>query len=149
MKFIVNSTCLEANCSELKDPEAFLDSIRKCKISIEEAPHKQEEFHRCLKKLIIENQSEKQKKKLANINKLFKGRNNAIKFVDDYGSMILEARKKSAEEEPEPGPSKAKTKRKKSPLELCEEFINGIKNDEKNINEQIFKYYFFITLYYF
>ena len=89
------------------------------------------------------------KKTLTNINKLFKGGNDAIKFVDDYGSMILEAKKKSAEEEPEPGPSKAKTKRKKSPLELCEEFINGIKNDEKNINEQIFKDYFFITLYYF
>ena len=29
---------------------------------------------------------------------LFKGRNNAIKFVDDYGLMILEAKGKAAEE---------------------------------------------------
>ena len=60
---------------------------------------------------------------MANIDKLFNGRNDAIKFVDYYGSMIFEVKKESAEEEPEPEPepeqSKAKTKRK-----LREEFIN-------------------------
>ena len=83
----------------------------------------------------------KNKKPLANINMLLNGGNDAIKFVDDYGSMILEAKRKAAEE-PEPEPSKAKTKRKKSPLKLREEFINEIKNDKKNINEQIFIYFF-------
>ena len=48
-----------------------------------------------------------------------------------------------AEKEPEPEPSKAKTKLKKYLLELHKEFINEIKNDEKKINEQIFKEYFF------
>ena len=57
--------------------------------------------------------------------------------------MILEAKRKAAEKEPEPEPSKAKTNCKKSPLKLLEEFINEIKNDEKNINEQIFKEYLF------
>ena len=56
--------------------------------------------------------------------------------------MILEAKRKAAEEEHERTPSKAKTKHKKYPLELREEFINEIKNDEKNINEQISKKYF-------
>ena len=70
-------------------------------------------------------------------------RNDAIRFVDDYGSMILEAKKKAAEEEPKPEPSKLKTKRKKSPFKLHENFINEIKNDEKNINEQMFKEDFF------
>ena len=57
----------------------------------------------------------KNKKVLANISKLFNGRNDAIKFVDDYGSMILQTKRKAAEEEtePEPEPSKAKTKTKK------------------------------------
>ena len=55
--------------------------------------------------------------------------------------MILEANRKAAEE-PEPELSKAKTKHKKSLLELCEEFMNEIKNDEENINEQIVKEYF-------
>ena len=82
-------------------------------------------------------------KTLVNINKLFNGRNDPIKIVDGYASIILEAKRKTAEEEPEPVPSKAKTKRKNSPLELREEFINKIENEEKNINEQIFKEYFY------
>ena len=85
---------------------------------------------------------------MGNINKFFNGRNDAIKFVDDYGSMTLEAKRKAAEGRPEPQPSKVKTKVKSSPLE-CEEFINKIKNDEKNINELIFEEYFFIKLHYF
>ena len=38
------------------------------------------------------------KKNPANINMLFNGRNDSIKFVDDYASMILEAKGKVAEE---------------------------------------------------
>ena len=34
---------------------------------------------------------------LANINMLFNRRNDAIKFVEDYGSMILEAKRKATE----------------------------------------------------
>ena len=46
LKFIVNSTGLETDFSELKDPVAFLDSIKKREIVIEEARYKQEEFDR-------------------------------------------------------------------------------------------------------
>ena len=35
----------------------------------------------------------KKKKILANINIHFNARNSAIKFIEDYGSMILEAKK--------------------------------------------------------
>ena len=41
MKFIVNSSELETNFIELKDPLAFLDSIKKREMLIEEARHKQ------------------------------------------------------------------------------------------------------------
>ena len=37
--------------------------------------------------------TEVQKKKLANINMLFNGRDDAIKFIDDYGLMVLEPKK--------------------------------------------------------
>ena len=57
--------------------------------------------------------------------------------------MILEAKRKTAEEEPASEPSKVKTESKKSLLELHEEFINETKNDQKNINEQIYRWYFF------
>ena len=37
----------------------------------------------------------KSEKKMANANKLFGGRNDSFKFVDDYTLMILEAKKNS------------------------------------------------------
>ena len=39
------------------------------------------------------NKSTEQKKTLASINVLFNARNNAIKFIEYYGSMILEAKR--------------------------------------------------------
>ena len=39
------------------------------------------------------------KKTLANINMFYNARNNAIKFIGDYGGMILEAKKLAREQE--------------------------------------------------
>ena len=39
-KFIVNSRGLQTDFSELKDPVAFLDSIKRCEVLIEEARYK-------------------------------------------------------------------------------------------------------------
>ena len=66
---------------------------------------------------------------MGNINKLFNRRNDAIEFVGDYGSMILEVTKETPKEEPKPEPTKAKTKRKKAPFHLHEKFINETKNE--------------------
>ena len=52
--------------------------------------------------------------------------------------MILEAKRKAAEDEPKPELTKAKTKRKKSSFELHEKFIN-VYYKYININEQIYK----------
>ena len=41
----------------------------------------------------------KKVKKKSNINIRFNGRNDAIKFVEDYGSMILEAKRKATKGE--------------------------------------------------
>ena len=62
MKFIISSSGKETDFGKLKDPVAFLDSIRKRGILIKEAQHKEEEFNRSLKKIKIRNKSEKQKK---------------------------------------------------------------------------------------
>ena len=42
-----------------------------------------------------EKKNAEQRKTLANINILYNARNNAIKFIEDYDSMILEAKKTS------------------------------------------------------
>ena len=47
----------------------------------------------------IGNKNANQKKVLANINIHFNARNSAIKFIEDYGSMILEAKKLEKEQE--------------------------------------------------
>ena len=65
---------------------------------------------------------------MANINKLFNGRNDAIKFVDDYGSMILEGKRKATGEEPETEPSKAKTKHEKVSKYLKKNLLMKLKS---------------------
>ena len=50
LQFIANSIGQEINFSELKNPVAFLDSIKNREILIEEAQHRQEEFNSYLKK---------------------------------------------------------------------------------------------------
>ena len=44
------------------------------------------------------NKNREQEKTLANLNILFNGRNNAINIIEGYGSTILEAKRKAAEE---------------------------------------------------
>ena len=51
---------------------------------------------------------------MANIITTFNRGMFAIKFVDDYSSMPLEAKRKEAEDKAGTEPSKAKTKRKNS-----------------------------------
>ena len=72
---------------------------------------------------------------MLNIKKLFNGRNDAIEFVDDYGSVILESKRNAAGEKPEVPTepeiaTKAKIKHKISLLKLREKFLSKIKNEE-------------------
>ena len=79
----------------------FLNDIKRGKISIEEAKDKQENYYGYLKKIRKSNKSANQKRTLANINVLFNARDSAIKFYEDYSSMIFEARKLALEQEDE------------------------------------------------
>ena len=126
LKFIISNSSTETNFSELKDSVGFLDSIRKCEISTEKVRHKQEEFNRYLKKVRIGNKSGKQKKTLANTNKLFNE-----KTVKKNLNQIQQKQKLNA---------------KNIHLNCMENFLNEIKNDEKNIYEEILKKFFFHTI---
>ena len=77
--------------SGAKNPIAFLDNIRTNKITIKQAKDLQEDFNNYLKLIRRRKKTEKQSKY---INMLFNGRSESIKFVKDYGLMILEAKKK-------------------------------------------------------
>ena len=84
---------------ELKDSLTLLDEIKKGKISLKEAKNYQKNYLDYLKTIRKGNKSVKQRKTLANLNMFYNARESAIKFIEDYGSMILEAKKLAREQE--------------------------------------------------
>ena len=84
---------------ELKDPLTLLDEIKKGKISLKEAKNCQKNYLDYLKTIRKGNKSVEQRKTLANLNVFYNARESAIKFIEDYGSMILEAKKLAREQE--------------------------------------------------
>ena len=85
--------------SEIEDPITFLNEIKKGEKSLEEAKITQEHFLEYLNVIRKGNKNAEQKKTLANINMLYNARNEAIKFIEDYGPTILEAKKLAREQE--------------------------------------------------
>ena len=73
----------------------FLNDIKTGKISKEEAKNLQQHYEEYLKRVRKGNKSTEQRKILANINIPFNARDNVIKFIEGYSSMILEAKKVS------------------------------------------------------
>ena len=66
-------------------------------MSLEEEKSYQQNYLNYLNIIRIGNKNAEQKNTLANINIHFNARNNAIKFIEDYGSMILEAKRLAKE----------------------------------------------------
>ena len=77
----------------LKDPLVFLKDFKEGRISIQEAKNIQKEFNKPLNFIRKRNKNQEQRQALNNINNLYNARDMAIKFIEDYGSMILEAKK--------------------------------------------------------
>ena len=89
LKYTVISTSEEFEFDNSEDP-LILNDVKKGKISLEEVKNLQKDYNEYLSKIRKGNKNEEQKK-LPNINVFFNARNNAIKFIEYYGSMILEA----------------------------------------------------------
>ena len=68
-------------------------------MSLEEAKNYQQNYLDYLNIIRKGNKNANPKNTLANINIHFNARNNAIKFIQDYGSMILEAKNLAKEQE--------------------------------------------------
>ena len=77
----------------IKDPLVFLKEIKEGRISIEEAKNMQEEFNKKLNFIRRGNKNWEQSESLNNINNLYNAIDMAIKFIEDYGSMILDAKR--------------------------------------------------------
>ena len=99
LKYVVESSGDEYSFDKIKDPITLLNNIKKGKTSLEEAKEQQKDYYNYLNTIRRGNKSANQKRTLANINIHYNARNSAIKFIEDYGSMILEAKKLAKEQE--------------------------------------------------
>ena len=93
LKYVVESSGDKYSFNKIKDPITLLNDIKKGKISLEEAKEKQKHDYNYLNTIRRGNKNTNQKRTLANINIHYNARNSAIKFIEDYSSMILEAKK--------------------------------------------------------
>ena len=82
----------------VKDPLIFLKEIKEGRISIEEAKNIQKQFNKLLNFIRRGNKNREQKETLNNINNLYNARDMAIKFIEDYGSIILDAKRIAKQE---------------------------------------------------
>ena len=99
LKHIAVNNRTSYNFSELEDPLTFLNEIKKGETSLEEAKATQQNYLEYLNIIRKGNKNTEQRKSLANITMIYNARNDAIKFIEDYGSMILEAKKLAREQE--------------------------------------------------
>ena len=98
LAYVIASSGTKFDFGTTKDRITFLNDFKNGKISLEEAKNKQQNYLNYLNVIRKGNKNANQKKTLANINIHFSARNNAIKFIEDYGSMILEAKKLARQE---------------------------------------------------
>ena len=102
LDYVVLSSDMEYIFSVEKDPISLLNAIKKGEMSLEEAKNRQKDYLKYLNIVRKGNKHPRQKRTKSNIENHFNARNSAIKFIEDYGSMILEAKrlaKKSQEGE--------------------------------------------------
>ena len=99
LKYVVERSGDEYNFNKIEDPIALLNDIKKRKISLDEAKEQQKDYYNYLNTIRRGNKNASQKGTLANINIHYNARNSAIKFIEDYSSMILETKKLAKEQE--------------------------------------------------
>ena len=68
-------------------------------MTLEKAKNYQKDYLSYLKNIRKGNKNVEQRQTLTNLNMLYNAREEAIKFIEDYGSMILEAKKLAKEDE--------------------------------------------------
>ena len=133
LMYVVKSSGDEYRFNKIKDPITFLDDIKKGKISLEEAKEQQQDYYNYLNTIRKGNEGANQKRTLVNINIFFNVRDNAIKFNEDYGSMILEAKRLAKQEGEEFKILTLNQMLKRLPIALAE--IKADKNSESLLNE--------------
>ena len=76
----------------------IIDNIRDGKINLADVKYNQENFKSYLGEITKGKKSKELKNTLYNIEMLYKSRNEAIKFYDNYSLMVSESKTKAAKE---------------------------------------------------
>ena len=96
---VVLSEDMEYKFSIEKDPVSLLKAIKDGEISLKEARDRRENYLHYLNIIRKGYKNSVQKRTLSNIENHFNARERAIKFIQYYGSMVLEARRLAKEQE--------------------------------------------------
>ena len=99
LDYAVLSKDMEYNFSIEKDPISFLKAIKDGEISLKEARDRQKHYLQYLNIIRKGYKKSVQKKTLSNIENHFNAREKAIKFFEEYSTMVLEARRLAKEQE--------------------------------------------------
>ena len=99
LDYVVLSKDMEYNFSIEKGPISLLNAIKEGEISLEEAKNRQKNYLYYLNVIRKGYKNPVQRKTLSNIENHFNARESAIKFIEDYGSIILKAKKLAKEEQ--------------------------------------------------
>ena len=99
LQYIIYSKKQIINFSELKSPLTILDEIKKGEMTLEGARDYQKDYLAYLKNIRKGNKNAKQREILANLNMLYNAREEAIKFIEDYVSKILDAKRLAREDQ--------------------------------------------------
>ena len=99
LKYAAERSGEKYSFNKIKDPITLLNDIKRGKISLEKAKEQQKDYHNYLNIIRRGNKSYNQITTLKNINIHYNARYSVIKFIEDYSSMILKAKKLAKEQE--------------------------------------------------
>ena len=135
LNYVFVGTGDEYEFNILDNPLTLLNNIKKGEILMEKAIEQQYNFCKYLNIIRIGNKNDNRKRTLANINMFYNARDNAIQFIQDYGSMILEAKRLAIEEQYGKGLKILTPNQMLKRLPIAFEQVKAGNNSESLLNE--------------
>ena len=93
LDYVILSKDMEYNFSIEKDPISLLNDIKEGKTTLKETKDRQRNYKYFLNIIRKGNKNSVQKRILSNIENHYDARESVIKFIEDYGTMVLEAKR--------------------------------------------------------
>ena len=99
LDYVILSKDMEYNFSIEKDPISLLNDIKEGKTTLKETKDRQRNYKYYLNIIRKGNKNSVQKRILSNIENHYDARESVIKFIEDYGTMVFEAKRQVKQQE--------------------------------------------------